>query len=181
MSDLFSKNYFEIFNLPVQFELDLDQLKLNYRELQKEVHPDKFVSQGEQQSRVAMQLTSLVNQAFDTLKSPVNRSQYLLKLAGLDIDHDQETTMDPMFLMEQMELREQIEGVRRHDDPLAVIDKLLRQVKVAQTEAMDQFSKAYQQQDIDAAREWSRKLQFLYKNIRELDEMAVSIEDELLG
>ena len=181
MSDLFSKNYFEIFNLPVQFELDLNQLKQLYRDLQKEVHPDKFVSQGEQQSRLAMQLTSLVNQAFDTLKSPVTRSQYLLKLAGLDIDHEQETTMDPMFLMEQMELREEIENVRSKDDPLAAVDALVLRVKKMLNDVMQQFNQSYQQQQYDAAREWSRKLQFLNKNIQELDEMAVAIEDELLG
>jgi len=181
MSDLFSKNYFEIFNLPVQFELDTNKLSQHYRELQKEVHPDKFVSTGEQQSRMAVQLTSLVNQAFDTLKSSVSRAQYLLKLAGLDIDHEQDTTMDPMFLMEQMELREEIENVRSKTDPLAEVDRLLKQIKNSQKDVMASFDQAYQQQDLKAAHEWSRKLQFLNKNTIELDEIAVVLEDELLG
>jgi len=181
MSDLFSKNYFEIFNLPVQFELDTNKLSQLYRELQKEVHPDKFVSAGEQQSRMAVQLTSLVNQAFDTLKSPVSRAQYLLKLAGLDIDHEQDTTMDPMFLMEQMELREEIENVRSKADPLGEVDRLLKQIKNSLKDVMASFDQAYQQQDLKAAHEWSRKLQFLNKNTVELDEIAVVLEDELLG
>ncbi len=180
MSDLFSQNYFEIFNLPVQFELDTNKLSQLYRELQKEVHPDKFVSAGEQQSRMAVQLTSLVNQAFDTLKSPVSRAQYLLKLAGLDIDHEQDTTMDPMFLMEQMELREEIENVSSKADPLAEVDRLLKQIKNSLKEVMASFDQAYQQQDLKAAHEWSRKLQFLNKNTIELDEIAVALEDELL-
>jgi len=181
MSDLFSKNYFEIFNLPVSFDLDTDSLAVLYRELQKEIHPDKFVNAGEQQSRLAVQMTSLVNQAFDTLKSPVSRAHYLLKLAGLDIDHDQDTTMDPMFLMEQMELREEIESVRTKDDPLAEIDHLLSQVKKTMSAVMQSFADAYQSEDFTKAHEWSRKMQFLNKNAQELDEIAVAIEDELLG
>ncbi len=181
MSDLFSKNYFEIFNLPVSFDLDNQQLSALYRELQKEVHPDKFVSAGEQQSRLAVQITSLVNQAFDTLKSPVSRAHYLLKLAGLDIDHDQDTTMDPMFLMEQMELREEIEEVRSKGDPLAEIDRLMKQVKSTLNDVMHSYSAAYQAEDYKGAYEWSRKMQFLNKNTQELDDIAVAIEDELLG
>lgn len=181
MSDLFSKNYFEIFNIPVAFELDIAQLSVLYREMQKEIHPDRFVSAGEQQSRLAVQTTSLVNQAFDTLKSPVSRAHYLLKLAGLDIDHEQDTTMDPMFLMEQMELREEIEAVRSKSDPLDAIDRLMKQVKSNLASVMSQFAAAYQSQDYGRAHEWSRKMQFLNKNIQELDEIAIAVEDELLG
>lgn len=181
MSDLFSKNYFEIFNIPVSFDLDDAQLSVLYRELQKEVHPDKFVNAGEQQSRLAVQVTSLVNQAFDTLKSPVSRAHYLLKLAGLDIDHEQDTTMDPMFLMEQMELREEIESVRSKADPLDEIDRLMKQVKKMLADVMQSYSLAYQKEKYSEAHEWSRKMQFLNKNTQELDDIAVAIEDELLG
>jgi len=181
MSDLFSKNYFEIFNIPVSFELDVNQLSEFYRQLQKEVHPDRFASASEQESRLAVQMTSLVNQAFDTLKMPVSRAHYLLKLAGLDIDHDQDTTMDPMFLMEQMELREEIEAVRSKSDPLAEIDRLLKSVKKMQVSVMEAFANSYQAEDYNKAHEWSRKMQFLNKNTQELDDIAVAIEDELLG
>jgi len=181
MSDLFSKNYFEIFNLPVSFEMDINQLSAVYRDLQKEVHPDKFVNAGEQQSRMAVQMTSLVNQAFDTLKSPVSRAHYLLKIAGLDIDHDQDTTMDPMFLMEQMELREEIESARSKSDPLAEIDRLLKQVNNTLKGIMQSFAESYQAEDYNKAHELSRKMQFLNKNAQELDEIAVVIEDELLS
>lgn len=181
MSDLFSKNYFEIFNLPVTFDLDTEQLSVLYRELQKEVHPDRFANSGEQQSRAAVQMASLVNQAFDTLKVPVSRAHYLLQLSGLDIDHEKDTTMDPMFLMEQMELREEFESVRTKSDPLAEIDRLLKQIKIATDDIMSAFSQAYENQNFDKAHELSRKMQFLNKNTQELDDIAVAIEDELLG
>lgn len=181
MSDLFSKNYFEIFNLPVSFDLDDDQLSATYRELQKEVHPDRFAASGEQQTRMAMQLTSLVNQALDTLKLPVSRAHYLLKLSGLDIDHEQDTTMDPMFLMEQMELREEFENVPTKPDPLAEVDRLLKHVKESMNKVMQAFSAAYEAKDLNKAQELSRKMQFLNKNVQELDDIAVAIEDELLA
>ncbi|MDH5423869.1 MAG: Fe-S protein assembly co-chaperone HscB [Gammaproteobacteria bacterium] len=180
MSDLFSKNYFEIFNLPASFDVDINLLTSVYRNLQKEVHPDRFVSSGERQSRMAVQMASLINQAFDTLKSPVSRAHYLLKLAGMDIDHEQDTSMDMSFLMEQIELREQIESVRSHSDPLSEVDRLLKQVKEQMKTVMQSFAAAYQQKSFDNAHELSRKMQFLNKNIQELDDVAVAIEDELL-
>ncbi|TNF34197.1 MAG: Fe-S protein assembly co-chaperone HscB, partial [Gammaproteobacteria bacterium] len=117
--DLFSKNYFEIFDIPLAVDIDMDRVNRLYRDLQKAVHPDRFASDSEQARRIAMQQTSLINQAYQTLKDAVARAQYILKLKGMDINAETDTTMDAEFLMEQMEFREALMEVRDHSDPLA--------------------------------------------------------------
>jgi len=99
----FSKNYFELFDLEVGFRLDPDRLTASYRKLQQVVHPDRHVNATGQERRVAMQHTTRVNEAFETLRHPLSRAIYLLSLQGLDIQSDHDTRMDPTFLMEQME------------------------------------------------------------------------------
>src|SRR5690554_311574 len=62
-------NYFTLLGLPLAFEIKLAQLSSNYREAAKAVHPDKFASSSEQDKRLAVQTTTKLNQAYETLKS----------------------------------------------------------------------------------------------------------------
>ena len=177
---IFSQNYFEIFSLDVSTNPDLNVLNENNRELQRLVHPDKFASSDESQKRQAMQKTSLINQAFNTLKNPVLRLQYMLSLKGLDMNAETDTSMDGVFLMDQMELRERISDVRSKPDPLDELDLITKNLKKTSTDLIVEFDKFYQTEALDISREVVRKLQFINKAQREVSELSEQIEDELL-
>ena len=98
-ADILTSNFFELFGLPVSYDVDLNQVQHHYMELQKQVHPDKFANASDQEKRLSMQQTSWINEAQTTLKDPVLRATYLLKLKGVDINLENETTMDSGFLM----------------------------------------------------------------------------------
>jgi len=180
MTDALSTNYFELFEIPVSYDVDLNQVQDRYRSLQKAVHPDKYANASSQERRISMQHTSLINQALHTLKHPVERAMYLLQLKGVDFTMDNQTTMDAAFLMEQMEMREKLEAVRDNADPLEELDNMLAGVKSSMSSMADEFKRAYASDDIDDAKETVRKLQFLYKASKEIDELAASIEDEII-
>ena len=180
MTDALPANYFELFDIPVSYDVDFDQLQHRYRELQKATHPDKYASASSQERKISMQQTSLINQALHTLKHPVERAMYLLQLKGIDFTMDNETTMDASFLMEQMEMREQLESIHEHDDPLAVLDNLSLEVKSGMNSMADEFKSAYASEQLNDAREAVRKLQFLYKATQEIEELTASIEDEIM-
>src|SRR5574340_36828 len=108
----FTRNHFELFGLPQTYALERDRLDSAYRELQNAVHPDRFAAQPEAEQRVAMQWATQVNEAYQTLRHPVNRGVYLLKLQGIDALDAGNTKMAPAFLMQQMEWREAIEEAR---------------------------------------------------------------------
>jgi molecular chaperone HscB len=103
------QTHFELFGLPARFSVDTAALDARYRELQREVHPDRFASASQAEQRVSMQLATRVNEAYQTLKSPLGRAGYLLRLNGVDPRFETNTSMPPEFLAEQLELREALE------------------------------------------------------------------------
>jgi len=51
-TDILTSNFFEIFDVPVAYQVDLDLIQQRYPELQKVVHPDKFVNYCDQEKRI---------------------------------------------------------------------------------------------------------------------------------
>ena len=178
----FSKNFFELFGLPVGFLVDGQELAVRYRELQKVVHPDRFAAAGEQSQRLSLQSATLVNEAYETLKDPLKRAQYLLTLKGVEIDPQKHTLNDPGFLMQQLELREALDGVRSAEDPQARLDSLLRDIggmiqsQVAQLAV--QFEESGSEQ-LAAAAQTIQKMQFLHKLHIEAEALEAELEEVL--
>ncbi|WP_089340982.1 Fe-S protein assembly co-chaperone HscB [Burkholderia singularis] len=102
-------SHFDLFGLPAQFALDEQALDAAYRTVQSQVHPDRFAAAGDAQKRIAMQWAARANEAYQTLRDPLKRAAYLLALRGVDVGAENNTAMEPAFLMQQMEWRERIE------------------------------------------------------------------------
>jgi len=179
-NSIFKQNYFEIFSVPVSTAPNLKQLKEKNHQLQQQVHPDRFANSDAAQKREAMQITSLVNEAYNTLKVPVARLQYMLTLKGVDMDGETDTSMDGAFLMQQMELREEIADVKSQSDPLDVLDTLSGDLKNQAQNLVLAFADFYQQDELEKSREIVRKLQFINKAQKEVSDIIEQIEDELI-
>lgn len=172
-----TKNYFELFGLPVSFEVESEALSLRYRDLQRAVHPDRFANASDQERRLSVQQAALINEAFRTLKNPLPRARYLLELSDVEID-DTDTSMDPAFLMEQIELREQLGAVRQAADPFAALDESRDIIESRERAMVDMLIIDFDEATPNAlqhARETVRKLQFMQ---RLLDE-AGDLEEDL--
>ena len=141
--------------------------------------PDRFAAEGEDATRLAMQKTSLINQAYEALKDSIARGQYLLKMKGIDMQGDTDTSMDPMFLMEQMEFREAIAEVQSKDDPLHMLDSMASDVKQKLQQLQQQFANDYSNDHLQAARDTVRKMQFLIKAQKEITSISEQLEDQL--
>src|SRR2546422_9941145 len=101
-----NQNHFELFGLPARFAVDGASLEVRYRELQREVHPDRFAAAPDPERRASMQLATRVNEAYQILKSPLRRAVYILQLRGVDPEVETNTAMAPQFLIEKMSWRE---------------------------------------------------------------------------
>ena len=97
---------FELFGLVQQFAQDRAAIDARWKELQREVHPDKFAAQGAAAQRIAMQWSVRINEAYQRLKDPLKRAAYLCELNGAPVNAENNTAMPPEFLMQQMEWRE---------------------------------------------------------------------------
>ena len=102
-------NDFELFDLPQCFELNRSELDNRWKKLQRQVHPDQFVSQGAAAQRLAMQWSVRINEAYQRLKSPLQRAAYLCELNGSPVQADDNTSMSSDFLMLQMQWREALD------------------------------------------------------------------------
>jgi molecular chaperone HscB len=150
-------------------------------DLQKQVHPDRFANASDKEKRLSMQQTSWINEAQATLKDPVLRATYLLKLKGVDINLENETTMDSGFLMQQLEMRERLENISSEAEPLDALDALAKKTRGDMDAVMQGFAGSYEADQLDESREWVRKLQFMQKAIKEINSLTAKIEDELMG
>ena len=105
------QNYFELFQLPVSFDINIDDLTTRHRAVVSRIHPDQFAHKSSAEQRMALQWTTFANEAFDTLKSPIKRAQYLLQLNAPELVADPHThaPLPPEFLMQQMAWREALE------------------------------------------------------------------------
>ncbi len=100
---------FTLFGVPERFALDPAQLDKRWRELQTEVHPDRFAAQGAAAQRIAMQWSVRVNQAYQRLKDPLKRAAYLCERRGAPVDAERNTAMPREFLVQQMAWREALD------------------------------------------------------------------------
>ena len=172
-----TKNYFEVFGLPVGFSVDLPALTERYRELQREIHPDRFAGAGDREQRLAVQFATYVNQAFESLKSPLLRAEYLLQLQGVAMDAQNQTTSDTAFLMRQMELRDELSEVRDQPDPEAALDALSAHVDETLSDLQSDFAAAYEQADMDSAKVVVSKLHFIVKLAHEVEQLEAELLD----
>ncbi|WP_199611141.1 co-chaperone HscB [Flocculibacter collagenilyticus] len=172
-------NYFDLFNLPFDYNIDVAELSSKYRDLQRAVHPDKFANAPERDRLYAVQKTAEINDAFQTLKHPLKRAEYMLAEKGVDIRGEQQTIQDPEFLMEQMELREHLEDIPHSDDPEDAIFDFDNEIKTTirhYTDELKPLLTATCELKLADAANWVRKLKFMYK----LRDELTRLEDKLL-
>ena len=115
---------FELFGLPRRFQLERGDLDARRRNLQAEVHPDRFAAADSSARRVAMQWAARVNEAYARLKNPLQRAAYLCELHGVPIDAEDNTAMPADFLMQQMEWRETLDEAAGRSAVVAVMATL---------------------------------------------------------
>ena len=167
------QNHFELFGLTPAFALQGDALERSYRDIQSKVHPDRFAHAGDAERRASLQWTTRVNEAYRTLKDPVQRARHILELHGVDVAFETNTAMPPEFLMQQMELRETLEEAKDAAALDALRTDLRKQKQVLQTAIADAIDS---KKDYNAASGLVRKLQFLDRLDEEIDSAYEGIE-----
>jgi molecular chaperone HscB len=154
------QNHFELFHLPPRFAIDLDALNAAYREVQNQVHPDKFAYKPDAEKRVAMQWATRANEAYQTLKNPLRRATYLCELNGVDLQTESNTAMPPAFLMQQMEWREKLDDARAAKD-LGELEQLDGELRAERKHELERIGALLDAGDYHAAAKGIRQLMFV--------------------
>ncbi|MFC3609097.1 co-chaperone HscB [Stutzerimonas tarimensis] len=168
--------HFALFELQPDFEIDLDLLAARYRDLARQVHPDRFASGSEREKRQALERSANLNEAYQTLRSPSRRARYLLSLRGHDVPLET-TVQDPEFLLKQMQLREELEDLQA-DANLAGVATFKQHLKVARQTLDETFAAIWQDETrhLEAER-LVRRMQFLDKLSQEVRQLEERLDD----
>ena len=154
------QNYFELFDLETSFLVDDEALKKAYQAQVTRFHPDNFATKSQAEQLQALQSTSLLNSAYTALKTPLNRANYLLNLDDVDPFDEKDTNMDANFLLSQIELREQLEGIKEQQDSLA-LDEFIERVQDFIRDNVASISEAFMQsKDLQEIKTLVRELKF---------------------
>ncbi|WP_154114743.1 co-chaperone HscB [Vibrio cincinnatiensis] len=170
-------NYFELFGLPTQFQLDGSLLSSQFRELQKRFHPDNFATASERDRLMAVQKSTEINDAHQVLKNPISRAEYLLSQHDIALAGEQQTLQDSLFLMEQMELREELELLAQapvEEEELWAFENKVTQSYQAH---LQQVECELNSEQWHLAADTVRKLKFIAKLKTEIER----VEEKLLG
>jgi molecular chaperone HscB len=164
---------FTLLALPERFALDSQQLDRRWRELQAEVHPDRFAAQGAAAQRIAMQWSVRVNQAYQRLKDPLKRAAYLCERRGAPIEAERNTAMPHEFLLQQMAWREALDEAADG----AAVQGLADQVEAHEQGLLQRLQVLLDEQgDAAAAAAQVRALMFVARFRNDLDERLESLE-----
>ena len=162
--------YFTLFQLEPQFDIDTDSLEQNYRTLAARFHPDRFASASAFEQKQAVMMSSTVNEAYRTLKNPTDRAAYLLRQQGIDADAPEHTSFAPEFLMQQMEWRETLAEARGGQDQTALY-ALDKEISGAQQELWRDLREAFLRQQYEDAAQLVRQGRFLDKLKKEISNL----------
>jgi molecular chaperone HscB len=116
-----SEDHFRLFGLPRQYDVDLAELHKRFLAISRNIHPDLFGVQTTEMRNLALRLSAQVNEAYETLKDPVLRAEYLLESAGGKSSAADKSAPGDL-LAEVMFLREDIEEAKANDDTEALAE-----------------------------------------------------------
>lgn len=169
-------DYFTLFGLPVHYDVDGSLLLSRYQELQRQFHPDRFATYPERERLLALQQAATVNNAYQSLKHPLKRAEYMLSLHGFDLGNEQHTMRDTAFLMEQLELREQLDAISHQRDAETALADFASRLTGMIRQRTAQMQSELAQASWSAAADTVRKLRFLDK----LQQQVEQLEEQLL-
>ncbi|EDW73636.2 uncharacterized protein Dwil_GK16550 [Drosophila willistoni] len=139
-----SINYFDLLSFPIKFELEPLQLTKRFRQLQTLVHPDKFSNKSDREQSNSSDWSSLINKAYKTLATPVDRGQYLLNLKGEQMPQDN-SSLNAEFLMNMMERNEEVEEAADN----AVLEQLNNQIIIDLEKNANTLSKHFEAKEFE--------------------------------
>jgi molecular chaperone HscB len=198
------QTYFDMFSLPRKLTIDTAALERDFYKLSRQLHPDLYARKSAEEQAWSLRQSSLLNDAYRTLKDPVARTAYLLKLEGISMEDEHTENQDrhakqnrvPADLLEEVfELNMQLEEMRANlkmgeDDPalrgdleraqvqfkamLASVDEDLGRAWAAWDAAMDANDDAARGKQKDAMVVMLDRRSYLRNLLREVDGVLTS-------
>jgi molecular chaperone HscB len=145
--------HFSLLNIPINFDIDQSKLEEEYFKAQRLFHPDRFVGKSAEERNKALQKSMDINKAYECLKNPLKRAQYLLQLENIIVGTDADSVKPShALLMEIMELSEHLAE-----------NKSIDQLKDLHTNSLLDISKYYANKSWEKMAQETIRLGYLVK------------------
>ena len=164
--DILKKNFFELFNIEIAIDVNRSELDEKVKVLQNKFHPDKFSSGSDFEKRLALQISSHINDGYKILGDIVLRIEYILKINNF-IKDEPKTINDINFLQEQIEYSELVESLNDNFDS-KIIENSLSNIKSLLKTTVHSIKLSFESNDFENVWQNLSKLRFYIKNINEL-------------
>ena len=153
-------DHFTRFGLDRDFRLDGEALDRRYFQLQRQLHPDRFATRGQRERLLSQQQAITLNDAYETLKDPLRRADYLVHLLGAGVlPQGCDAVNDPVILMEAMELREALhEAEMSHE-----VERIARRTLADIDDCVDELADTFDKGDLPVACRLTTRLKYLMK------------------
>lgn len=160
-------NYFTLFRLPENYDIDTNALAQTHRALIAQFHPDKFAAASAFEQKQALMMTATLNEAHRVLNDPLDRAAYLLQKQGINADAPEHTQFAPEFLMQQMEWRETLMDAKISQNTHE-LNQLAQTIAAEQEQLQQNLQAAFAQNQWEHAAELVRQGRFLSKLAQEI-------------
>jgi len=141
-------NYFELYDIPVAFDIDESELRRRYLDISRASHPDFHTLGTEEEKEKALEKSTLNNEAYKVLKNKMSRTKYILELFE-KIKEGQNPPLPTMFLAQMMDINEQIMELEMDFDQ-AIFDRVEGEVQEMDSDldlGMESLFKAFNSSD----------------------------------
>lgn len=165
MASISKENYFDLFGLDFNFEINADMLEKKYFELQRQYHPDKMAGKEEGEKIKFLHKSAIINDAYKTLKTPLNRAEYMLFLSGRIVNDENNTEKpDQKILIESMKQREQLSYAATAKET----DKIKKENEKKKDLCIKKLRDAFNKKEEDVAVKLTIRLKYLNKLSEEI-------------
>ncbi len=173
-------DYYELFGIRRHLNLSLDDLQKRFYELSRQLHPDRFVKKPEAERQRALDMSSALNDANRTLKDPIKRAQYLLKLEGFDIGEQGSKDVPPELLEEVFELNMALEEMRGGDDSARPqLEQAEANFTSMMSEVSEQLQALFEKYDASPQRETLAEIRGVLNRRKYIQNLLTEVHAEL--
>ncbi len=172
---------FAVMGLPRSYDLDERTLEETFRSLSRKLHPDRFARRPPRERRFSLEQTTLLNDAYRTLRDPVKRAEHLLALRGVKVAGEERgsAALPQEFLEQALEDREKLLEAKMEGGPEAVA-KLAEGVRGKRREAMEEVARALREErptqaQLEQAGQLLARLRYYARYLDEVEGRAAEI------
>lgn len=176
------ENFYKLLGVTESFQVDSNLLSENFKSLQRQWHPDKFVSKPQPDQQGAANMSAKLNEAYSVLRVPYKRAKHLLQIRAehshanlLSID---DLPLEPQFLMWVLEIREATASAAGNLDKLRALRGSL---ETALKQCLDHLAAAFEGNNLDIAAKETAKLQYLRRIEQAIDDLSYCNESSTVS